>query len=653
MKREREYFAFRYSTLIILIILALSSIILADEMIPRSLLFEAPDKIMPQISPSGKYLSYLAPIDQVMNIWIRTIGKNDDYPLTKNDKVSISKYFWSKNENNILYLQDNKGDNKWHLWTIDLNKKKSTDLTPFSDVSVSVVADSEERPDEILIAMNKENRLIQDLYKLNITNGSISLIQKNPGNVMSWVANKNLDVLGAISSFPNGGGVLMYRDCPECDWREILTWQPEDYLESIGLTKDGKYWLLVHNVNSDVIKFVRKNVKTLEETVLYDSRRSDVTDIYLNSETGYPIAALEFYDEARWQVLDKKFESDFKNIEKKQDTNYFFENSDSSNNNWLLYYLIQGKTMQYYVYNRKEGKSTYLFSHRPRLDKYNLPKFEPVVITMRDGLKTLSYLIKAQNNEKGKAPLIIFPASHYKNRSYMEFDMIKLWLANRGYNVLVVNYRGLYGFGKKIVEMGKREWGGKIINDIEDAVDWAVKEKIADPDNIGIFGYSMGGYVALASSIFSRVDFKVCISVSGPMDLLSFIESIPSYAVLFKQDAQIYIGDPEKDRDMLKSISPFFNISKFNTPCLISQGKKDVFVNVSESYKFAKALKARRIPVNYIEFANEGHGYPSRRANLIAFAAAAEKFLAEYLGGKLESINSKEKKVLKDAIKIY
>lgn len=635
-----------------IIIFAVSCFSVGKDLIPRELLFEAPQKINPLISPNGKYLTYLAPIDQVLNLWIRTIGKNDDRPLTSDRASGINKYFWANNNKNILYLQKN-GSNTVHLFSIDINNKKTVDLTPFSNVSVTAIINSTDKPDDLLIAMNKDDMVVQDLYKIKITNGDISLVQKNPGGVIDWAVDKNLQVLGAVSSLPNGGGTLMYRDSPNEMWRELLSWKSDEWVQSVNLTKDKKYWILSHNINSDMIRIVKKNVKTLEETVLLESPRNDLGSVLLSAETGYPIAALDFYDVARWKVLDKKYENDFKNIEKIDDTNYFFGNMEVGNDSWLVYYMKQGKPIHYYVYNRKEGKSTFLFSHRPKLEKYDLPKIEPVVIPTRDGLKLPSYIIRPDNAETDPAPMIVYPAPQYKNRFYMEFDTILIWLANRGYTVLVVNYRGLYGSGKTIMNSGKREWGGKIINDIEDAVDWAVKEKIADPERIGIFGHSMGGYVALAATAFSRINFKACVSYSGPVDLISFIKAIPPYALSFLNDVKQYVGDPEKDYSFLKSISPFYNINKIRTPCFIIQGKNDIFVEAGRTYKFAKALKSRRIPITYLELPDEGHGYPSNRDNLHAFTAAAEKFLSFNLGGTLEKVSSREKVILKKIMKIY
>jgi len=623
------------------------------DLIPRAVIFEAPEKLYPLISPDGKYISYLAPIDQVMNVWVRTIGMNDDRPLTDDNKRGIQMHSWARNSKYILFVQDKNGDYNWHLFATDIEKRKTTDLTPFSGVSVWFVADSTEKPNEILIVMNKESKLIQDVYKLNIVNGNIELVQKNPGNVISWVANNRLEILGAVTVLPNGGGTLMFRDNPDAIWKEFLSWGPDENVKSLNLTADGKYWIILHNINSDLMRLVKKNVKTLEETVLLEPKKADIDKVFVNNSTGYPIAANEFYEEGRWHVLDKKYENDFNYLASLGVGCFYIEGTDNKAVKWLIYYHSPGKPIYYYAYSHTEMKASFLFSHRSKLEKYDLPKLEPVVIPARDGLKMVCYLVRPDNAEMGKAPLLIYPSPSYRQRYSPGFSTILFWLANRGYAVLVVNHRGLQGFGKKFTNAGNLEWGGKIIQDIEDAVDWAVGKKLADPEKIGIFGSSMGGYVALASAAFSETDFKACVSYSGPVNLLSFAKSVPPYETAFIYDLKIHVGDYEKDAGFLKKISPFFNINAFRTPCLILQGKHDIFINAEETYKFSKALKSKRIPVTYIEFSNEGHGYPERRENSHAFTAAVEKFLAVYLGGVVEPVNSKEKQILKDAIKIY
>jgi dipeptidyl aminopeptidase/acylaminoacyl peptidase len=624
------------------------------DLIPRAVLFEAPEKLDPiEFSPDGKYISYIAPVDQVMNVWVRTVGMNDDRPITNDIKRSVRMYTWARNSKYILFVQDKNGDQNWHLFAVDLEKGKTTDLTPFSGVSVWFFADSAEMPNEILIAMNKENKVVQDVYKLNIVNGNIELVQKNPGNVTSWVANSRLEILGAVTILPNGGGVLMFRDNPDTIWKEFLSWKPDEDVKSLNLTADGKYWLLLHNINSDLMKLVRKNVKTLEETVIFEPNKGDITSVFVNNSTGYPIAVQEFYEEGRWYVLDKKYESDFKYLNNLMKGTFYIQGADNKTANWLIYSILPGKPIYFYTYSHEEMKASLLFCHRPKLEKYDLPKLEPVIIPVRDGLKIVSYLIKPDNAELGKAPMIIFLSPSYRTRYYSGFDTIPIWLASRGYTVLIVNHRGLWGFGKNFTNAGNFEWGGKIIQDIEDAVDWAVKEKLADKEKIGIFGHSMGGYVALVSSAFSNVDFKACVSYSGPVNLISFEKSVPRYETAFINDLKMHIGDYMKDADFLKRISPFFNINAFRTPCFILQGKNDIFINSAETYKFCKALKSRRIPVSYIEFADEGHGFPERYENVLAFTAAVEKFLAAHLGGVVEPMNFKEKRILQNAMKIY
>jgi dipeptidyl aminopeptidase/acylaminoacyl peptidase len=652
--RDNQHYRFRSGLLMTAILfIFIPCFSEGKDLIPRAIIFEAPEKLDPLISPDGKYISYLAPIDQAMNVWVRTVGMNDDRPLTNDTKRGIMKHAWARNSKYILFVQDKNGDQNWHLFATDLEKRKTTDLTPFSDVSVGFIADSAEMPNEILIVMNKENKIVQDVYKLNIVTADIELVQKNPGNVVSWVANNNLEILGAVTVLPNGGGTLMYRDNQDTIWTEFLSWDPDEKVKSLNLTADGKYWLLLHNINSDLMRLVKKNVKTLEETVIFEPKKADIDNVFVNTSTGYPIAAHEFYEEGHWQVLDKKYENDFNYLASLRAGNFYIQGTDNDTANWLIYSLAPGKPIYYYAYSHKEMKASFLFSHRSKLEKYDLPKLETVIIPARDGLKMVSYLIKPDNAELGKAPLLIYPPPSYRQRYFPTFNTILFWLANRGYAVLVVNHRGLQGFGKKFTNAGNREWGGKIIQDIEDAVNWAVKENLADPEKVGIFGHSMGGYVALASAAFSGIDFKACVSYSGPVNLLSFVKSVPPYETSFIYDLKMHVGDYEKDADFLKKISPFFNISAFRIPCFIAQGKYDIFIKAEEVSKFAKALNSRRIPVSYIEFGNEGHGYPERRENLLAFTAAVEKFLSVYLGGEVEPVNFKEKRILKDAMKIY
>ena len=625
------------------------------DLIPREILFENPERIEPCLSPDGTMIAYLAPYKGVQNIWIRTIGKSDDRVITEDKGQGIKHYIWCFDGRHILYAQDRESKGHWHIYSIDISKKRGdpVDLTPFAGVTAKVLKVSPERPSKVLIMMNRDDPSLHDVYLLDISSGNLEPVQKNPGNVLQWVANDYLEILGALASLPNGGGALMYRESPDAIWQNILTWNPGDDVMSAGFSADGRYWYLEHNINSDLIRLVKRNLKTGREETIFSPTEGDLGKVFICRKTGKPLAVSEYYERMKWHVLDKAVEDDFKYLESQLKRGEFYiYTRDVKDEKWLIAYSMPDRPIYYYIYHKKGQKLNFLFSHRPKLEKMRLPSRKPVIIPTRDGLKMVCYLTLPLHEKAKNLPLVLYPHEFLWSRHEWSFTTIPPWLASRGYAVLQVNYRGSWGFGKKFLNAGNREWGGKIIDDLEDAANWAVKKGIADRKKVGIFGFAFGGYLATESTAVKPDLFNCSVSYAAPISLLTYMESLPAYYKPFLNMLKIRVGDFEQNPKFIKSISPYYNAYRIKTPTLIARGDKDIFTKDKEYIEYSKFLKKRRIPVAYLELPEEGQGIPVRPENLLTFINFSEKFFARYLGGEYERASRSEKYRIKKVIKV-
>ncbi len=605
------------------------------EIIPRRILFGNPDKTSPRISPDGKRLAYIAPVNDVLNIWVGTIGQDNFQPVTNDTDRGIRFYFWAADNKHLLYIQDLGGNENWRLYATNIETRETRDLTPFEDVQVHILEHNKHFPNELLIGMNKNDPQVHDVYHLDLTSGVLDLIAQNPGNIASWVIDTNLKVRGAMAAREDGGMDLLVRENEQSDWQHLLTWSMGDELtsEPLGFTKDGKSVYLQDSRNVNAGRLVKINLETNELTVIAEDPQYDVSDAMIHPDT-YEIQAVAFNkDRVEWQVLDPSIKLDFDRIGDIHQGDFSIVSRDDADETWIVAFTVDNGPVPYYTYHRKEQTADFLFTNQPELEHYTLDSMEPITFTARDGLTIHAYLTRPAGEQQSNLPLVINVHGGPWTRDTWRYNPVAQWLANRGYACLQINYRGSTGYGKEFLNAGDREWGRKMHYDLIDGVNWAIQQGVANPEKIAIYGGSYGGYAALIGATFTPDVFCCAVDIVGPSNLNSLIKSFPPYWATFLHSYHKRVGNPDTDEEFLKSRSPLFSVDNIKIPLLIAQGANDPRVKQAEAEQIVAALKNKGLDYEYILFPDEGHGF-AKPENRIKFYAAAEKFLAQHLGGR-------------------
>jgi len=469
------------------------------ELIPREVIFGNPEKASPRLSPDGTMMSYRAPVNNVMNVWVGTIGKDDVRVVTRDTLRGIRAYFWAADNKHIMYLQDKGGDENWRLYAVNLETDEIRDLTPFDGVQVRIVDRNKHFPNELLIGMNKDNPKLHDVYHLDLTTGELKLVAKNPGNVAGWVTDANFKVRGAMMSNVGGGYDLMIRENEKDDWTKLVSWSSQDILNSgpISFTKDGKAIHMLDSRNANAGRLVKMDIATGNVEVIAEDPQYDISGITIHPDS-YEIQAVTFTkDRDEWIVLDESIKEDIEAIKKLHHGDLFISSRDDPDDTWLVGFTADNGPIPYYSYDRATRKATFLFDHRPDLNDYTLAKMEPISFTSRDGLTIHGYITFPLGKERKNLPMVLNVHGGPWYRDTWGYNPEAQWLANRGYICLQINFRGSTGYGKDFANAGDREWAGKMHNDLVDAVHWAVEKGYADPEKVAIYGGSYGGYAAL------------------------------------------------------------------------------------------------------------------------------------------------------------
>ncbi len=606
-------------------------------LIPREVFFGNPDRTNPQISPDGKRLAYLAADEGVLNVWIRTVGRTDDRVVTRDRKRGIRMYFWAPNNEQILYIQDKDGDENWRLYAVSIKTNVERDLTPFDNVQARIEAVDLKFRNEILISLNKRDARLHDVYRINVVTGAMRQVAQNDQDFIGWVADHDFRVRAGAKMAEDGGIALWGREDDATAWKKLIHWGPEDALTSgpVGFTPDGKGIFLISSVGSETGELRSFDLASAKEKTLASDKQSDVTDLLIHPTT-YAIQAVAFNKtRLSWTVLDANIVDDFKALAAVRDGDFKVLNRDRADKTWLVYYEVDDGPVYYYAYDRSAKKAEFLFSNRSALEKLTLAKMKPVEFKARDGLALHGYLTTPPGVEPKNLPMVLSVHGGPWARDNWGFDGAVQWLANRGYAVLQINFRGSTGYGKAFINAANREWGGKMHDDLVDGVTWAIAEGVADPKRVGIFGGSYGGYATLVGLTFTPDLFACGVDIVGPSNLITFQETIPPYWKPLEPILWQRVGHPVEDAEFLKSRSPLFHVDRIVRPLLIAQGANDPRVKKSESLQMVEALKKAGKTVEYVEYADEGHGF-ARPENRLNFFGKAERFLAEHLGGRCQ-----------------
>ena len=605
--------------------------------IPRQVLFGNPDKASPKISPDGKRLAYLAPDQGVLNVWIRTIGKKDDRPVTKDRNRGIRSYSWADNNTHVLYIQDKGGDENWHVYAVNLATKSERDLTPFPGVQARVLAVDRKFPNEILVGVNNRNPQLHDVYRVNLTTGALKIEAENTERVIGWNADHDFRIRGALKMTPQGGMEIVVRDDPESAWRTLTTWGSQDTLNSgpIAFTPDNRGMYILSSVGANTGELRQIDLSTGTEKTLASDPEYDVSNILIHPDK-HIVQAVSFTKErSEWKVLDDSIKTDFAAIQRIRRGDFNIINRDHADQTWLIAFTADDGPVHYYAYHRNTKKAELLFTNRKGLEGVTLARMEPIKFTTRDKLTVHGYLTTPPGIAAKNLPMVLNVHGGPWHRDTWGYDGEAQWLANRGYAVLQINFRGSTGYGKKFLNAGNREWGGKMQDDLIDGVKWAINQGIADPKRIAIYGGSYGGYATLVGLTSTPDVFACGVDIVGPSNLITWMNTIPPYWKPIERLIWDRVGHPEKDAAFLKSRSPLYKIDRINKPLLIAQGRNDPRVKVAESRQIVDALEKAGKVVQYEEYPDEGHGF-AKPENRLDFYAKAERFLATHIGGRYE-----------------
>jgi dipeptidyl aminopeptidase/acylaminoacyl peptidase len=622
------------------------------QLIPRTALFGNPVRAQARLSPDGRYMSFLAPKNGVLNVWLAPFGKLDAAkPITDDKKRGIRQHLWADDGKHILFLQDEGGDENWRVYSVDVESRKQVDLTPLDKVRAEIVGLSHERPDIALIALNDRTPEYHDLYEINIASGERKLVERNEQEFAGYLEDLQLRPRVAVKTLPDGGGEI-YRNTGK-GWESLLKYGRDDSLTTrpVVVEEGGRSALMLSSIGRDKAALVRIDLASGKQTVLGESDKADVSEVWLEPRTRKPEAFGVEYLTTEIEPLVPAVRQDIDRLKAALGPQFEVVSRTLDDTRWVVSVDDPVHVVSSYLYERSSGKVTKLFDQRPELTGAPLRPMKPVEIRARDGLALVAYLTLpagalpdgAQGADRPAKPVPLVLDVHggpWARDSY-GFNGEHQWLANRGYAVLSVNYRGSTGFGKKFINAGDHEWARNMHNDLLDAVDWAVKEKIAQPDKVAIYGGSYGGYATLVGLTFTPDRFACGVDIVGPSNLFTLLNSIPPYWKSFFEDMVRRIGDPRtaEGRELLKQRSPLTFADRISKPLLIAQGANDPRVKQAEADQIVAAMKSRKLPVTYVLYPDEGHGF-ARPQNRIAFYAVAEGFLSKCLGGRVEPIGN-------------
>jgi len=609
-------------------------------LIERAKLFGNPTKVGGQLSPDGQWISFIAPRDGVLNVWVAPIATPDQArPLTAEKGRPIRQAFWSPDSKSILFVNDKGGDENFLLYGVNVATGEQKALTPFEKTRVQIVGTSETIKDRILVGVNNRDPRWHDVYELNLTSGALTKVMQNDGYA-GFLADDQLHLRMAAKSRPDGGSDYYRVNGTTVEATPVVQFGLDDSLTTspLGFTVDGKtlYWMDSRGRNTAAL--MAQDMGSGKMAVIGESPKADVGGGLFNPKTGRVEAYSVNYLKRDYVPVGDAVKADLAFLKAQNKGEFAIGSRTDADDKWLVTFDPVTAPASTWLYDRKAKKLTQLYVSRPELADAPLVPMEAVEIPARDGMTLVSYLTRPKG-VTGPVPMVLFVHGGPWARDGYGYNGYHQWLANRGYAVLSVNYRGSTGFGKNFISAGDLQWGRKMHDDLIDAVDWAVKQGVAVPDKVAIMGGSYGGYATLAGLTFTPDKFACGVDIVGPSNLFTLLKTIPPYWEAGKQQFYKRMGDPttEEGRALLKERSPLTFVDRIKKPLLIGQGANDPRVNVAESDQIVSAMAAKNIPVTYVVFPDEGHGF-ARPANNIAFNAVAENFLGPCLGGRAEPI---------------
>ncbi|MEM6274726.1 MAG: S9 family peptidase [Myxococcota bacterium] len=615
--------------------------------IPRDAIFGNPERAQARVSPDGAMVSWLAPKDGVLNVWVAPVEELSNPKAITNDTYrGIRNHFWAANSKNVLFLQDEGGDENFHVYSSDVESGEVKDLTPnLEKARVLVQGLSHRFPNDVVIATNETNPQLFDLYRVNLKTGKRKLLAKNPGYA-SWILDRSLKPRLATRQVAGGATEVV-----TLKGKKVVTISAEDSLTTnvVGFNAKGTEIYVVDSRGRDKAALTRLRARDGKElAVLAEPEKADINNVLMHPTKYVPLGYSSEYLQPEWQALDDEFRATLEFLRENLPGNIEVSSTSEDLSKMVVYAEGERDSGSYHLYDRSQNRLTKMFDTRPVLADYTLQPTRPVEIPSRDGLALVSYLTlppESDSNDDGRPdtamPMVLWVHGGPWARDSYGYNPVHQWLANRGYAVLSVNYRGSTGFGKAFINAAVGEFAGKMHDDLIDAVNWAIDEGVANKDQIAIGGGSYGGYATLIGVTFTPDTFTCGVDIVGPSSLVTLIESFPEYWKPFMEGTWYkFVGDPadpEKRQELLDR-SAISRVDDIQVPLLIGQGGNDPRVTKLESDQLAKVMVGKGLPVTYVNFPDEGHGF-ARPVNRLAFFAVMEGFLTGCLGGRAEPLD--------------
>ena len=607
----------------------------ADKIVKLSMedFFKNPEKSSFNISPNGLLIAYMKPWEEgnrMMNIYVKSIDSNDELRITDASERSIYGFFWISDER-IAYVQDKGGDENFRLYAVNIDGENEVNLTPFDNVQSQIIDDLEDNPDYMIVGLNMKNQKVHDAYRLDVNSGELTMLAKNPGNISSWMTD-NDGVLRIATTSDGVNTSILYRENESQDFKNILTTNFKESVSPLFFTFDNKELYVSSNRGRDKSAIYTFNLETAkEDKLIFEHPEVDVYSLMRSKKrkviTGVSYTTDKtnrvFFDDSR-EVLQKKIEEKLPNVDigissfnKAETKAVVVSYSDKSRGTYYYYDLIKDDLLK-------------LADLSPWLNEEDMASMTPISYQSRDGLTINGYLTLPVGSTGKNLPVVVNPHGGPWHRDSWGFNPEVQYLANQGYAVFQINFRGSTGYGREFWEISFKQWGKTMQDDITDGVNWLISEGIADPDRVAIYGASYGGYATLAGLTFTPDLYACGVDYVGVSNLFTFIETIPPYWELYRQMLYEMVGHPEIDKQLLTEGSPALNVEKIKAPLFIAQGANDPRVKKSESDQMVEALKNQGVDVPYMVKENEGHGFHNEE-NKFDFYRAMTEFLDKHL----------------------